>query len=117
MAATFRYTLSTPRIALTLVLTALASLAAFGQPAQAEVRPVPALRYAVAELEPAVVSILAYHKDGSASQGTGFLVRADGLVVTSDHVVRGARTMEITWSSRLDRPAETATLVKSDRNL
>jgi tetratricopeptide (TPR) repeat protein len=46
--------------------------------------------------EPSVVVILTYDKDGkSLGQGSGFFVNPKGHIVTSNHVLRGARRAEV----------------------
>lgn len=72
------------------------------------------LREELQRLEPAVVAILAIDINGDAQQGTGFIVRPDGLVVTCEHVIRDAATVEVHWSSALSRPSEIATVVSQD---
>ena len=50
-----------------------------------------------AEVGPEVVTIVTHDKDGkAASQGTGFVVRADGVVVTNWHVMAGAVSATVT---------------------
>lgn len=103
IAATLRTTL------LACALTAFAAL-----PAQAASLPLESLREAVQRFEPAIVAILAVNEEGDANQGTGFIVRADGLVITCEHVIRHAETIEIHWSSQLGRASEVATVRARD---
>lgn len=72
------------------------------------------LRDELRVLEPAVVAILAIDAEGNANQGTGFIVRQDGLIVTCEHVIRHAELLEIHWSQQLARPSETATILQKD---
>ena len=44
-------------------------------------------------VRPALVRILATNSDGDTGQGSGFVVRSDGLVVTNRHVVDDAETV------------------------
>ncbi len=46
-----------------------------------------------------------------SSSGTGFIIRADGIVVTNQHVVSGAETITVTLSDGTDLPA---TLIGED---
>jgi serine protease Do len=68
----------------------------------------------LARVEPSVVTV---HTDlvaqnGAGQQvaeqgtGTGFVIAGDGLIATNDHVVQGARTVEVTLSDGRRMPAE-----------
>lgn len=76
--------------------------------------PTLSLREDLLQLEPAVVAILAIDEEGNANQGTGFIVRPDGLLITCEHVIRNAATIEVHWSSQLDRESEVATILQRD---
>jgi hypothetical protein len=54
---------------------------------------------------PAVVQIRAFTGGRSLGEGSGFLVDADGTIVTNHHVVRGADAVEVTLATgeRFDR--------------
>lgn len=60
---------------------------------------------------PSVVSITSYQATGSASSGTGVVLRADGYLVTNCHVVENADTISAQFS---DGTILEATLVGSD---
>ena len=51
-------------------------------------------------VNPAVVAIRAFSGDGFA-QGSGFVIDADGHIVTNNHVVEGATELEIDFASGL----------------
>ena len=54
--------------------------------------------YVAAKVEPGVVDIdaaIAY-SGGTSSEGTGMVLSADGLVLTNNHVIDGARTINVT---------------------
>ncbi|MEO7995170.1 MAG: serine protease, partial [bacterium] len=106
--------MSTPRqssIAMLLLLLGAGSVIA-ATPAAAA--PNESLRETVIDVEPAIVAVLAIYENGSANQGTGFIVRPDGLVVTCNHVIENATSVEIHWSKHLGRPVETATVLARD---
>jgi serine protease Do len=44
--------------------------------------------------------------DGGFAQGSGFVIRADGLIVTNRHVVAGARSVRIKLSTGQELPAK-----------
>jgi serine protease Do len=52
----------------------------------------------VRRVSPAVVNVKAAVGDGQEGEGTGFLIRPDGVAVTNDHVVRGAFSIEVVTS-------------------
>jgi len=65
----------------------------------------------VAAVEPSVVTIAA-QSQGGTSEGSGVIVRADGMVVTNYHVISGAAgTITVTFH---DGTSGTATVVASD---
>ncbi|MGH8324053.1 MAG: S1C family serine protease, partial [Steroidobacteraceae bacterium] len=45
------------------------------------------------------------HRDGDAAQGSGFIIRADGLIVTNRHVIVSARTVQVKLPSGQLLPA------------
>ena len=51
-------------------------------------------------VNPAVVSIRAFSSDGF-SQGSGFVIDADGHIVTNNHVVEGATELEVDFANGL----------------
>lgn len=67
------------------------------------------LRDIIRELEPAVVWIVAQVDTDEWSQGTGFIIDENGYLLTSAHVVDGAREIIVGWPDRYERsevPAE-----------
>ena len=57
--------------------------------------------YVAAKAEPGVVDIdaaIAY-SGGTSSEGTGMVLSADGLVLTNNHVIDGARTINVTLAT------------------
>lgn len=88
---------SLPSLAL-LVLMAVGVTAAQEQPAQDS--PAAPVRYSIPELvkamSPTVVYIAAVNRDGRpANVGSGFIVHADGVIVTNYHLVEGAFGLQI----------------------
>lgn len=67
----------------------------------------------VREVQPSVVTILAPSLRGEG-QGSGVIVRDDGLVVTNAHVVEGARVVRVAFASGDRLPAE---VVAADRRV
>jgi putative serine protease PepD len=59
----------------------------------------------LAKIEPAVVAISARSNFG-AGAGTGFVISADGVIVTNNHVVDGASRIEATFHDGSTREAE-----------
>lgn len=57
------------------------------------------------QINPAIVSIDAQTKDGIAS-GTGCIISADGVILTSSHVIEGAKGIDIMTSSGQVYPAQ-----------
>ncbi len=54
----------------------------------------------VKRIEPSVVVILTYDKEGKAlGQGSGFFISQDGDVITNRHVIQGAKRAEVKTSS------------------
>ena len=64
-----------------------------------------------AAASPFVATVKALRADGSTSQGTGFLIDANGTVVTSYHVVANASSIVILYR---DKTTSNATLVGGD---
>jgi S1-C subfamily serine protease len=77
------------------------------------------VRHVLAVVEPAVVSIRTevpqvqdlLSPTTVQGAGTGFIVNSDGTVVTNNHVVEGAQTIQVTFS---DGTAKPATVVARD---
>jgi putative serine protease PepD len=59
----------------------------------------------LAKVEPAVVAISAGSNFGSGA-GTGFVISADGVIVTNNHVVDGADQIEVTFNDGRTESAE-----------
>ena len=57
--------------------------------------------YVAARVEPAVVDIEAdiQYSGGTSSEGTGMVLSTDGLVLTNNHVINGARTIRVTLAT------------------
>lgn len=66
------------------------------------------------KLTPAIVSIECDTKDGISS-GTGCIIRADGVILTSSHVIEGATEIEITTANgRVYKPKVLAMMGKDN---
>ena len=65
----------------------------------------PAVADVVAQVEPAVVSILVETRRGGGS-GSGVIFRADGYIVTNNHVVEGADSIVVVLSDGREREAQ-----------
>jgi putative serine protease PepD len=59
----------------------------------------------LAKIEPAVVAISASSDLGSGA-GTGFVISADGVIVTNNHVVDGADSIEVTFNDGTSKRAQ-----------
>ena len=57
--------------------------------------------YVAARVEPAVVDIEAaiQYSGGTSSEGTGMVLSTDGLVLTNNHVINGAKTIRVTLAT------------------
>ena len=57
--------------------------------------------YVAARVEPGVVDIDAalQYSGGTSSEGTGIVISADGLVLTNNHVINGAKTIKVTLAT------------------
>ncbi len=57
--------------------------------------------YVTARVEPAVVDIEAdiQYSGGTSSEGTGMVLSTDGLVLTNNHVINGAKTIRVTLAA------------------
>ena len=64
-----------------------------------------------AAASPSIATVRALRVDGSTSQGTGFLVDANGTLVTSYHVVANASSVTVLY---YDKTASNATLIGGD---
>jgi S1-C subfamily serine protease len=53
------------------------------------------------KVEPGVVDIDAaiQYSGGTSSEGTGMIINADGLILTNNHVINGARTIRVTLAA------------------
>lgn len=68
------------------------------------------------KINPAIVSVNCELNDG-VSTGSGCIVRKDGVVLTSSHVIEGADNIEITTSSGKIYPAKILSIVSEDKDL
>ncbi|GAA4709802.1 hypothetical protein GCM10023263_56780 [Phytohabitans rumicis] len=64
----------------------------------------------VSEVQPSVVTVLVSTSSGSA-EGSGVVLTADGLILTNNHVVEGARSVRVTLA---DGRTVAATVVGTD---
>ncbi len=57
--------------------------------------------YVAARVEPGVVDIDAalQYSGGTSSEGTGMVISTDGLVLTNNHVINGAKTIKVTLAT------------------
>ena len=57
--------------------------------------------YVAARVQPAVVDVEAaiQYSRGTSSEGTGMVLSADGLVLTNNHVISGAKTIKVTLAT------------------
>ena len=60
----------------------------------------------IAAVEPAVVSVKASIGGGGEGAGTGFVIGADGVIVTNAHVVADSDDIEVTFGDGTSFPAE-----------
>jgi serine protease Do len=82
-------------------------------PAAGAIQPAPALHAMpdfadlVSQVRPAVVSITTHMAEGpGGAKGSGFLIAANGTVVTNNHVVRGASKIEVQLDDGTVLPAK-----------
>jgi serine protease Do len=75
------------------------------------VRVAAAVKPSVVTITASGVSNLSPYSVPATGVGSGFIVSADGLIVTNNHVVAGASTLEVTFD---DTSQSTATVVASD---
>ena len=62
---------------------------------------------AVRRVAPAVVKIIATDSSGfSVSQGSGFIIAANGVIISNYHVIQGAKVVEILTSSGIKYPLQ-----------
>jgi len=78
----------------------------------ANLTPAPAgsVEQVAATILPSVVSVLSTSSD-SAGEGSGVILTADGLILTNNHVIDGATTLEVQFN---DGSTATATVVGAD---
>lgn len=63
----------------------------------------------VRELQPSVVAVLTRGSDGRRGEGSGVVYGSDGLIVTNEHVVAGATTVEVAFADGQRGPAAVVT--------
>ena len=68
------------------------------------------------KINPAIVSISCEMKDGISS-GSGCIIRKDGVILTSSHVIEDANKIEITTSSGEIYPAIVLSVIKEENDL
>jgi S1-C subfamily serine protease len=59
-------------------------------------------------LRPSVVLIKASGGSEGADSGTGFIINANGTILTANHVIQGARSIQISYADGSDTTAEVA---------
>ncbi|XVU26683.1 S1C family serine protease [Actinoplanes sp. CA-054009] len=59
-------------------------------------------------LRPSVVLIKASGSSAGADSGTGFIINADGTILTAYHVIEGARTIQISYADGSETTAQVA---------
>lgn len=67
-------------------------------------------------LNPAIVSIDCNLSDG-VSSGTGCIIKSNGIILTSSHVIEGAKNIEITTSNGRVYKAEILSVMGKDNDL
>ena len=79
----------------------------------ANLRPAPAgsVEQVAATILPSVVSVLSTSSDSPSGEGSGVILTADGLILTNNHVIDGATTLEVQFN---DGSTATATVVGAD---
>lgn len=56
---------------------------------------------------PSIVTVQNFHEElGQAGSGSGVVIRADGFIVTNNHVIEGADTLKVIMSDGLSYPAD-----------
>jgi len=75
------------------------------------------VRDVVRTIEPAIVWVLAQQDETTYTQGSGFILREDGYILTNAHVVKNSKETTIGWPNRFDRSQLKAEVVEINEDL
>ena len=70
----------------------------------------------VARVVPAVVNVRTVGQDGERDEGSGVVIARGGVILTNFHVVRGARTVSVTFGDGRHRGRVPATVIGTAEN-